>query len=187
MQHFSQLCRIVAGHCRIKFLNHGTERIHLLDFSEVVPEELEALVAEAKKIIHTLEDEQRAERDLTSQNVVHRLEEEVEQEPVIKHTLVDDLEEELGMDLIPTTNYIKNFNVFYEEVIEEVAQVEVSEDDFVIIDSTETIKNIEVVDPQELSSDKEEDQFALGFDLPLVTDSDNSEEEKSLNDINKVS
>lgn len=143
-----------------------------------IDQQNEIVNTEAKKIIHTLEDEQRAERDLTSQNVVDRLEEEVEQEPVIKHTLVDDLEDELGMDLIPTTNYIKNFSVFYEEVIEEVAQVEVSEDDFVIIDSTETIKNIEVVDPQELSTEKEEDQFALGFDLPLGTDIDKSEEDK---------
>lgn len=37
---------------RIKFLNHGTERILLLDFSGLIPEDLEALVAEAKKIIH---------------------------------------------------------------------------------------------------------------------------------------
>lgn len=135
----------------------------------------EIVNTEAKKIIHTLEDEQRAERDLTSENVVYRLEEEADFEGVIKHTLIDDSEEELGMDLIPTTNYIKNFNVFYEEVIEEVAHGDVSEEDFVIIDSTEAIKNIEVVDAEELTA--EEDQFAMSFDLPLVTDSDKSEEE----------
>jgi len=82
------------------------------------------------------------------------------------------------MDLITTSNYIKNFNVFYEEVIEEVAHGEVAEEDFVIIDSTEAINEIEVVDPQELTVEQEEDQFAFGFDLPLVTDSDNSEDEK---------
>jgi len=142
-----------------------------------VDQQNEIVNTEAKKIIHTLEDEQRAERDLTSQNIVHRLEEEVEPEPTIKHTLVDDSEDELGMDLIPTTNYIKNFNVFYEEVIEEVAHGEVSEDDFVIIDSTDAIKNIEVVDAEELSADVEEDQFAMSFDLPLVTDVSNSDEE----------
>ncbi|MRI01501.1 cell division protein FtsZ [Kriegella sp. EG-1] len=133
---------------------------------------------EAKKIIHTLEEEQRAERDLTAQNVVHQLEEEiVAPAPVIKHTLVDDSEDEIGMDLIPTSNYIRNFNVFYDEVIEEVAKGEVSEDDFVIIDSTEAAKNIEVIDPQELSAD-EEDQFSIGFDLPLVTENEKPEEEE---------
>ncbi|MCL4119807.1 UNVERIFIED_CONTAM: hypothetical protein GTU68_042810 [Idotea baltica] len=144
-----------------------------------IDQQNEIVNTEAKKIIHTLEEEQRAERDLTAQNVVHRIEEEVEvvPDPVIKHTLVDDSETEIGMDLIPTSNYIRNFNVFYDEVIEEVAKGEVSEDDFVIIDSTEAARNIEVVDPQELSAD-EEDQFSIGFDLPLVTENDKQEEEK---------
>ncbi|MEO9891560.1 cell division protein FtsZ [Aurantibacter sp.] len=145
-----------------------------------IDQQNEIVNTEAKKIIHTLEEEQRAERDLTAQNVVHRLEEDVvvpAHAPVIKHTLIDDTEEELGMDLIPTTNYIRNFNVFYDEVIEEVAKGEVSEDDFVIIDSTEAAKNIEVVDPQELSAE-EEDQFSIGFDLPLVTENEKPEEEK---------
>ncbi|MBM1108099.1 cell division protein FtsZ [Aurantibacter crassamenti] len=145
-----------------------------------IDQQNEIVNTEAKKIIHTLEEEQRAERDLTAQNVVHRLEEEVapEPEPIVKHTLIDDSETELGMDLIPTTNYIKNFNVFYDEVIEEVAKGEVSEDDFVIIDTSEAAKNIEVVDPQELTSDEEEDQFAMSFDLPLVTENENFQEEK---------
>jgi len=137
-----------------------------------IDQQNEIVNTEAKKIIHTLEDEQRAERDLTSQNVVHRLDDEVEEEPIIKHALVDDPEDELGMDLIPTTNYIKNFNVFYEEVIEEVAQIDISEKDFVIIDTTDAIKDIEVVEPEELG---EEDQFALGFDLPLAADKNKSE------------
>ena len=140
-----------------------------------VDQQNEIVNTEAKKIIHTLEDEQRAERDLTSNDIVHRLEDE---EPVIKHTLVDDLDVELGMDLIPTTNYIRNFNVFYEEVIEEVAKGDVKEEDFVIIDSTDELKDIEVIDPQELNKEKEEDQFAMSFDLPLSSDTDEKEEEK---------
>lgn len=140
-----------------------------------IDQQNEIVNTEAKKIIHTLEDEQKAERDLTSQNIVHRLEEE---EPVIKHTLIDDFHEELGMDLIPTTNYIKNFNVFYEEVIEEVVRGEVAEEDFVIIDSTEALRDIEVVDPQELQAEKEEDQFAMSFDLPLADENAKDSEEK---------
>ena len=37
---------------RVKFVNHGAERILLLDFSGLVPEELEGVVTEAKKVIH---------------------------------------------------------------------------------------------------------------------------------------
>ena len=67
--------------------------------------------SEAKKIIHTLNDEQRASQDLMPKSVVYQLvEEEVKvEEPVLKHTLSDELDD---LDLIPTTNYIKNFNVF---------------------------------------------------------------------------
>ena len=62
--------------------------------------------SEAKKIIHTLEESQKAVQNLTPKNVVHQL---VEEKSVTKHILTDDTEE---LDLIPTTNYIKNFNVF---------------------------------------------------------------------------
>lgn len=129
--------------------------------------------SEAKKIIHTLEEEQKAFHNLTPKNTVHELiDEEDRHEPVLKHTLTD--EDELGdFDLIPTTNYIKNFNVFYEEVIAE----NVSEDDFVIIDSSDTLNDIEVVDPKVVASEKEEeDQFAMSFDMPLSEL--NEEEEK---------
>jgi cell division protein FtsZ len=125
----------------------------------------EIVNTETKKIIHTLEDEQKAEQDLSDENVVYHLEEEEEVfEPIIKHSL----EEEVTLDLIPTTNYIKNFNVFYEEVIAE----EVEKEDFIIIDSKKDLKDIEVIDPEVLADKTDEkEQIALHFDMPL-TDSD---------------
>ncbi|MEN8790245.1 MAG: cell division protein FtsZ [Flavobacteriaceae bacterium] len=127
-----------------------------------IDQQNEIVNTETKKIIHTLEDEQKAEHDLTEKTVVHVLEEEQDEfEPVIKHELK---EEEEVLDLIPTTNYIRNFNVFYEEVIAEP----VSEDEFIIIDSKDTLNDIEVVDPIVVSAETEEkDQFALSFDMPL--------------------
>ncbi len=126
---------------------------------------------ESKKIIHTLEDEQRAVQNLSAPGtVVHQLVEEPEvqtiEEPTVKYVLEED--QELGMDLIPTSNYIKNFNVFYEEVIEEVVKEEVQEDDFIIIDSTDVLNDMEVIDPQEVIASKDEDQFAISFDMPLA-------------------
>ncbi len=135
--------------------------------------------SEAKKIIHTLEEGQKAVQDLTPKNIVHQLieEEEVVQEPVLKHTLTDDLDE---YDLIPTTNYIRNFNVFYEEVVEEVAAENVSEDDFIIIDSS-NLHDIDVVDPEIVSSKEvEEDQFAMSFELPIVTSNEEEKEEENV-------
>lgn len=78
-----------------------------------------------------------------------------------------------SLDLIPTTNYIKNFNVFYEEVIAE----NVSEDDFVIFDAKEDLNDIEVVDPEVVSSKRvDEDQFAISFDMPLSNTQEEEEE-----------
>lgn len=134
---------------------------------------------EAKKIIHTLEDEQKAQRDLTERkNIVHKLIEDEEPEPpVIKHTLTEDIEEP-AMDLIPTSNFIKNFNVFYEEVIEEIAEVDEASDDFVIIDSKDAFHDIVVVDPVAVPFDQlREEQMAMSFDMPLAETFDNEEEE----------
>src|SRR5690606_10207989 len=103
--------------------------------------------SESKKIIHTLEEEQKAVRDLIAKEIVHVLEEEPKMETkVVKHTL---FEEEL--DLIPTTSYIKNFNVFYEEVIADHA-----DSDFIIIDSKDALNDIEVVEPVVVSNKKVE-------------------------------
>jgi len=69
------------------------------------------------------------------------------------------------MELIPTTQYIRSFNVFYEEV---VAEPSIAEEEFVIVDSKELIRDIEVVDPEVVSGkEAEEDQFTLAFDMPL--------------------
>ncbi len=135
-----------------------------------IDQQNEIVNTETKKIIHTLEDEQKAEQDLSDENVVYQLEEEEEvSEPIIKHSL----EVEETIDLIPTTNYIRNFNVFYEEVIAE----EIAEEDFIIIDSKKDLNDIEVIDPEELAGKPDEkEQIALSFDMPL-TDLDKEENE----------
>ncbi len=127
---------------------------------------------ETKKIIHTLEDEQKAVQDLSNKQAVHQLKEEEDKpEPIIKHTLI---EEDLELDLIPTSNYIKNFNVFYEEVVaDEVA------DDFIIIDSKDTLDDIEVVDPEVVPSKNiDRDQVAISFDMPLSTSNTTEDEQE---------
>lgn len=123
---------------------------------------------ESKKIIHTLEDNQKAEAEiLTTKRTVHTLEVEEEEEesekPQERYQFLDSGD----FDLIPTTNYIRNFNVFYDEVIAEA----VSEDDFVIIDASAKIRDIEVIEPEILRNEREEeDQFAMSFEMPLEED-----------------
>lgn len=139
----------------------------------------EIVNTEAKKIIHTLEDEQKIEHDLSPKAsapvvkpspVIRRddIQKDVKNEKVnvIKHTLV---EEKPEVKLIPTSEFIKNLNVVYEEVAAE-------EDDFIIIDTTAKIRDIEVVDPEFLTVE-EDNQIALSFDLPISE----MEEEKDEN------
>ncbi|MDC6406464.1 MULTISPECIES: cell division protein FtsZ [Maribacter] len=123
---------------------------------------------ESKKIIHTLEDNQKAEAELlTTKRTVHALEVEEEEEVIEKPQERYQFLDSGDFDLIPTTNYIRNFNVFYDEVIAE----SLSEDDFVIIDATAKIRDIEVVEPEVLRYEREEeDQFAMSFEMPLEDD-----------------
>jgi len=148
---------------------------------------------ESKKVFYTLEDEQTAEQDLTPEATSVR-EVKVEKTPtpepepeptpeptVVKHTLeMEEEQEEVAPkievknpDLIPTTNYIRNFNVFYEEVVAENV-----EDDFVIIEAKNVINNIDVVDAEEVSSKNNEDQFTLSFDMPLNSQAEEEGDEK---------
>ncbi len=140
---------------------------------------------ETKKVFYTLEDEQIAEQELTTEATAVqdvKIEMQVsEPEPVIvKHTLEMEEAEEITpkveeAHLIPTTNYIRNFNVFYEEVVPENI-----EDDFVIIEAKSILNDIEVVDPEEVSPKAEEDQFALTFDIPLNKTKEPEEKEHTI-------
>lgn len=127
----------------------------------------EIVNTEAKKIIHTLEDEQKAERNLFSKqntNSINQVQEpetppspEPEKEPVVRHTLE---EKESSMELISTSEIIKKMNVIYEEVSME------SEEDFIIIDTTAKIREIEVTEP-EVVKPVSQQQTTLAFDMPL--------------------
>ena len=110
---------------------------------------------EAKIIRHTLEDNQKATYDFSEKEslVIHTLEEDTEElTDKIVHTL-DVIEEEI--ELISTSELIKNIDVAYDEISYDKI------DDFVI---TSAVKNIEV-DYQEVTAKK--DQIELSFDLNL--------------------
>ncbi|MGH1388030.1 cell division protein FtsZ [Kordia sp.] len=137
-----------------------------------VDQQDEIVNTESKKVIHTLEDDQPAVQNLTpkSTSVVtptippQPVEEVAPKKPeVIRHTLVDDT---ATLNLIPTTELIKNMNVVYEEV--KARQVE---EEFVITTLTDEIKSIEVNDPEFViadEKDEEENQISFTFDMPLA-------------------
>ncbi|WP_445385637.1 cell division protein FtsZ [Robiginitalea sp. IMCC44478] len=147
-----------------------------------VDQQDEIVNTESKKIIHTLEDEQKAQQNLmepkeenTDTRVVHTL--DLSEDPEVLPEEKAKPVQQTAMDLIPTTSYIKNFNVFYEEVVAEA----VEEDGFIIIDSKDLINDIEVIDPQIVSATEQEDQFALRFDMPLDQETESDENEEAEN------
>ncbi|AXT60946.1 cell division protein FtsZ [Aquimarina sp. AD10] len=140
-----------------------------------VEQQDEIVNTETKKIIHTLEDEQRAAvQDLTPKSTGNATpilsplpkKEEVEEPKIIKHELVEDEEDEDNL-LLPTTDLLKNIDVSYE-----VVDAFSSDNDFVIINAQDIIKEIEVNDAKEValedSTKEKEDQFALAFDMPVT-------------------
>ncbi|MFY0603732.1 MAG: cell division protein FtsZ [Flavobacteriaceae bacterium] len=114
---------------------------------------------EAKKIIHTLEDDQKATYDFSDESIIKTssIDEPLAESPSkrIVHVLEEDELEEEKMDLIPTSELIENFDVIYEEIEIET----ISEDDFIITTAvSEVEKEEETI--EEVHTD-------LLFDLPL--------------------
>ena len=104
---------------------------------------------EPKKIIHILEDEQKAEFDLSPKTTVNQLEEEVE--------------EITDTDLTPTTNYINNSYAFCDEVI--------VDNQYILSFDTPPTTNTE--------ANNEEKENTVIFDLNEVNDIDVNEQVKA--------
>ncbi|WP_299552232.1 cell division protein FtsZ [Seonamhaeicola sp.] len=140
---------------------------------------------ETKKVIHSLTAE---DQDLSSEEkepviIAPVIElEKKEEPPIVRHTLDLDCEDEQkpevkkqaketestpNVDLIPTSEIIKNMNVVYEEV---KANIEEEEEDFIIKPVTKMATDVDDVKDIEVIADtieEEEQQITLTFDLPL--------------------
>ena len=146
-----------------------------------VEQQNEIVNTETKKIIHTLEDDQKAEQNLNPKKT--RSYPELNQKPEaaapeepkaakaqepekpIVHTLDDSVEEvdELGNikdkrdELLQTPPSARNMEVSYEEV---------NPNDFIINDTSEEVKEMDVNEPEEVQTESE-DQFMFTFDFPI--------------------
>lgn len=133
----------------------------------------EIVNTEAKKIIHTLEEEQRAERQLTPDNSGYTRPLQIrttpaapqvvetpraEEAPRVVNQIKVEARVERELEFIPTTQFLREIPVVYEEVIAE-------EEDFEIIDTTPQLRNIEVVAPEVVKPERQ-NQFTLSFDMP---------------------
>lgn len=135
----------------------------------------EIVNTETKKIIHTLEDEQRAEHNFTKKNFTpvkgpsEAIAEEQKPSKVV-HTLDEDEDEfeiQVVKDELITPQSARNMEVIYEEV-------NYRQEDFIITDTSENARDLEVMDAEEVAIEKEE-QFMFTFDFPIQR---NQEEKK---------
>ena len=133
---------------------------------------------EVKKVVHTLEDEQKAtynfdEKTISKAPVVNQPRANKVEEKIV-HTLEDfnsiDEEEKPSspkIDLTPTTESIAEMPVTFDEISTET----VSEDDFIITDTTPVVDEEEYEQTKELQTD-------LLFDLPLNSFNEEKKQEE---------
>ena len=127
-----------------------------------VTQQNEITNTEVKKVVHALEDEQTMEHDLTPLESTNKpVNLQIEQEEIIVHDLGSETlksEDTIfeAMDLVTTTELIKNF-----EVISQTVDLKVEENDFIINDVSTT--HVEDNKPEPY----QEDQTMLTFDLPI--------------------
>ena len=126
----------------------------------------EIVNTEPKKIIHTLEGEQKLEQDLSSKNVIAAFDfdkETPKAEPKVIYSLEEAIKvanNEFEMDVVPTSEFIKNLEVTFEIVSPEMNQ---KEEDFFFI--TNDTKDIQVVEPEMITR---ETAKAFTFDMPIA-------------------
>ena len=154
---------------------------------------------ETKKVVHSLSEEQ----DLDSQErepviiaPVIELEEKKES-PIVRHTLDLEIEEDTfikpnkaevkkdttsnfskDINLIPTSEIIKNIDVVYEKVSANIEE----DEDFIIKPVTRMSSDIDDMGDVEVISDyiEEEQQITLTFDLPLSSKEATIEDENDI-------
>lgn len=147
----------------------------------------EIVNTEPKKIIHTLEDEQRSEHSFFSNPGAKTMTEAepVSHNPVIRHTLFDAPEEAKKLPFegyIETTNFLKNLSVSFEEVgvddLNEITPEDINRinvEDFVIIEAAKEATFMAEKSPLDVPAEEEKmtptevkkEQHILRFDFPV--------------------
>jgi len=158
----------------------------------------EIVNTETKRIIHILEDEQKAEQVLLTSPTAtpeivpqsEKVVEEVKEEPIIRHTLFEEDEEPEAEQedplpfegYIDTSELIKNIDVVYEEIdihhlaeFEQVMINEIDVNEFIIVEPkvTEEAASEPFTEVERAVVEEKEDQILM-FDLPVHTATEDS-------------
>jgi len=133
-----------------------------------IEQQNEIVNTESKKIIHNLEDEQKAEHNFgpykfdSGKHIAKEKPSEARESKIV-HSLEEEEDETFEVreinDNLNTPASARNMDVEYEEV-------NYKEEDFIITNTSEEVKEPEVQDAEEIAAETE-DQFMFTFDLPL--------------------
>jgi cell division protein FtsZ len=134
-----------------------------------------------KVIIHTLDDEQEATFDFSEKRIdspltmepVKSIDKTAIVEDKIMYDLGDEIEDEI--EIIPTTEFIKNIDVVYDEISTDTIE------DFVITSMVSEKEKEE--EPKQI---EEENQISLTFDLPITEEAKKPEIEESKVNIGSI-
>ncbi len=162
-----------------------------------VEQQNEIVNTEPKKIIHSLEEDQKIVRDLTSkaissfESLIDVVAEEVVEVPLeiksevteekIIFELIDDevaapiILKAIDTDLVAMNDFIRNLDVTF-EIVSPINDIDV---DFHF--TTPAVNELKVVEPQIVA--KEEDQIAFSFDLPFAKPEAIEDENKIIFDL----
>jgi cell division protein FtsZ len=149
-----------------------------------VEQQNEIVNTEPKKIIHSLEDEQKLVRDLT-QNVVAGFQSvtdapiEKKEDKIVFELMEDEVKTETVFakvndnELIAMNEFIRNLDVTF-EIVSPIKDI-----DFQF--TTPVVNEIKVVEPQIVA--KEEEQITFSFDIPVATPEVKVDENRILFDL----
>ena len=137
---------------------------------------------EVKKIIHSLEDEQKLVHDLTQKPVdffLNKVETpievtaEIQEEKIVFELIEDEVKQEPFVakvnenELIAMNDFIRNLDVTF-EIVSPIKDIDFSF-------TTPIVNEIKVVEPQIIA--KEEEQITFSFDMPIAAPIQNNVEE----------
>jgi len=138
---------------------------------------------ETKKVVHALEEvpEPTINTPVKDPAIITPdiVLEEKKEAPIVRHTLIEDevvpmkpkskVDENKGTDLIATTDFLKNMNVVYDEVLDKKPEPLIKPEDFVITPIVNKAEPIEEI---------QEEQITFSFDLPLANKKPEQDVEK---------
>jgi cell division protein FtsZ len=134
-----------------------------------------------KVIIHTLDDEQEATFDFSEKRIDSPLTKEpvksIDKTAIVEDKIMYDLGDEIEdeIEIIPTTEFIKNIDVVYDEISTDTIE------DFVITSMVSEKEKEE--EPKQI---EEENQISLTFDLPITEEAKKPEIEESKVNIGSI-